>query len=91
MNSYRAKSLLADRIQRSSTDLAQSHESTEASLLGNIDFLYECAYHELDFVFNNQYQVSNEFKTMVLQTHQTMIEYRFLMQAGLIKDEWQNT
>ena len=87
MNSYRAKSLLNDRIQRSSSDLASSQKSTEALLLSNIDFLYECAYHELDYVFNNEYQVSNEFKTMVLQTHQTMIEYRFLMQAGLIKDE----
>lgn len=55
-------------------------------MLQNLDFLEMCAYYELNFVFQNEYQVSDEFKTMVLQTHETMIEYRFLMQAGLIKD-----
>ena len=70
MNSYRSKTLLNDtiRTQRSSTDLFKvaEMEHPETSVLENIDYLFECSYHELNFVFNNEYQVSNEFKAMVL-------------------------
>lgn len=54
--------------------------------LDSVDHLYITSYNALSDVFHGSFNSSEEFKQMVLVMNQNMIEYRFLSQAGLIKD-----
>lgn len=54
--------------------------------LENVNFLYSCSYNNLSEVFYSQFIGSNIFNQMVIVMNQNMIEYRFLTQAGLLKD-----
>ncbi len=60
-------------------------EALMAVFLEDLDFLYVRSYKELNDVFRSDFQQSEAFKKMVLLMNENMIEYRFLTQAGLLK------
>ena len=60
-------------------------EALMAVFLEDVDFLYMRSYRELNDVFQKDFQQSEAFKKMVLLMNENMIEYRFLTQAGLLK------
>lgn len=70
----------------SDDDTGINYESeAQKEALGDVDYLYEVSYTELNAIFNQKFQTSDSFKEMVLVMNQNIIEYRFLTQAGLLK------
>ena len=67
-------------------DTGITYESeAQKEVLGDVDYLYEVSYTELNAIFNQKFQTSDCFKEMVLVMNQNIIEYRFLTQAGLLR------
>ena len=60
-------------------------EALMAVFLEDVDYLYVRSYKQLNEIFNSEFQQSDAFKKMVLLMNENMIEYRFLTQAGLLK------
>ena len=60
-------------------------EALMAVFLEDVDYLYVRSYKQLNEIFHSEFQQSDAFKKMVLLMNENMIEYRFLTQAGLLK------
>ena len=59
----------------------------EKTYLEDMHYLYWKSYSELELVFKNKFLKSDTFKKMIISLNENMIEYRFMRQAGLLKDE----
>ena len=53
----------------------------------DLDYLYKRAFQELEDVFRTDFKKSKVYEAMVLELYENVIEYKFLMQAGLLKQE----
>ena len=51
--------------------------------LQDMEYLYMRSYNELESLFRNRFQQSEHFKEMVYELHQNVIEYKFLLHAGI--------
>ena len=66
--------------------MPESLEVFEQQYLNDLEYLYRRSYEELKEVFETTFQVSDTFKEMVIEMNSNMIQYRFMRQAGFIKD-----
>ena len=53
-----------------------------------MEYLYNRSFNELENVFRTEFKNSKVFETMILEFFENVIEYKFLHQAGLIKEQW---
>jgi len=51
----------------------------------NLDYLNEVARKKLEDIFKNDFPKSNEYKELVLNLHDNMVEFNVMNQAGLLQ------
>ena len=49
-------------------------------------YLYDRSFNELEKLFRSKFKKSKVFQDMILELYESNIEYKFLQQAGLLKD-----
>ena len=54
--------------------------------LHDMAYLYDRSFNELEKLFRSRFKQSKVFETMIVELYENNIEYKFLTQAGLLKD-----
>ena len=52
-----------------------------------MEYLYNKSFSELERVFRTEFKQSKVFENMILELFENVIEYKFLHQADLIRNE----